>query len=200
MNTGVMRMSDDTISRKATIDAMENVDWYHISKDGQLVHGANSDDHEPLYKAKDVYAVLNTMPPAQPEKRTEEHTETHACDSISRKAAIDALMPIYKSASLRNRNVFSTARKCMSAIEELPSAQPDLSEYSDKLWKRAYERGRTEALDEIVRCKDCKYWKDSDGVYRRGIGAESKCPVNIRAVYEGNFYCADAERRTDDGE
>lgn len=85
-----MRMSDDTISRKATIDAMENVDWYHISKDGRLVHGANSDDHEPLYKAKDVYAVLNTMSSAQPEKRTEERTETHACDLISRRAAIDA--------------------------------------------------------------------------------------------------------------
>ena len=66
MKVGI-RMSDDTISRKATIDAMENVDWYHISKDGQLVHGANSDDHEPLYKAKDVYAVLNMMPSAQPE-------------------------------------------------------------------------------------------------------------------------------------
>lgn len=60
-------MSDDTISRKATIDAMEGVDWYHINKDGQLVHGANSKEDEPLYKAKDVYAVLNTMPSAQPE-------------------------------------------------------------------------------------------------------------------------------------
>lgn len=29
------------------------------------------------------------MPSAQPEKRTEEHTETHACDLISRQAAID---------------------------------------------------------------------------------------------------------------
>ena len=56
---------------------------------------------------------------------------------------------------------------------------------------------RQEVVGELIRCKDCKHWKDSDGVYRRGIGAESKCPVNIRAVYEGNFYCADAERRTD---
>ena len=24
-------------------------------------------------------------------------------------------------------------------------------------------------------CKGCKWWKDSDGVYRRGAGAESKC-------------------------
>ena len=46
-------------------------------------------------------------------------------DLISRQAAVDALMPIIKSASLRNRNIFSTARKCMSVITELPSAQPE---------------------------------------------------------------------------
>lgn len=33
---------DDLISRQAAIDTMEDVDWYHINKDGQLVHGANS--------------------------------------------------------------------------------------------------------------------------------------------------------------
>ena len=81
----------DTISRKAAIDAIEGVDWYHIDSDGQLTHGANSKEDEPLYKAKDVYKVLNDMPSAQPKKRTEERTETHACDLISRQAAIDAL-------------------------------------------------------------------------------------------------------------
>ena len=50
-------------------------------------------------------------------------------DLISRQEAIDALTPIYKSASLRNRNVFSIARKCMAAIEELPSAQPRNGEW-----------------------------------------------------------------------
>lgn len=43
-------------------------------------------------------------------------------------------------------------------------------------------------------CKDCKHWKDSDGVYRRGIGAESKCPINNSRVLEGTFYCADYEK------
>ena len=50
-------------------------------------------------------------------------------------------------------------------------------------------------LVEIGTCKDCKHWKDSDGVYRRGFMAESKCPINISRVLEGNFYCADFERR-----
>ena len=38
-------------------------------------------------------------------------------------------------------------------------------------------------------CKDCKWWKDSDGVFRRGIGAESQCPMNHIEVFEGNGYC-----------
>lgn len=38
-------------------------------------------------------------------------------------------------------------------------------------------------------CKDCKWWKDKDGVYRRGIGTESKCPINRIEVMEGRGYC-----------
>ena len=70
-----------------------------------------------------------------------EGERTGMTDYIDRQAAIDALTPIYKSASLRNRNVFSIARKCMAAIEELPSAQP-----------------------EIIRCKDCKHFA-GEGMY-----------------------------------
>ena len=44
-------------------------------------------------------------------------------DSINRQDAIDALIPIVKSASLRNRNVYSMARKCLGAIEDVPSAE-----------------------------------------------------------------------------
>lgn len=50
-------------------------------------------------------------------------------------------------------------------------------------------------LVDIITCKDCKHWKDSDGVYRRGIGAESKCPINSKEVFEGNFYCPIGERK-----
>ena len=44
-------------------------------------------------------------------------------------------------------------------------------------------------------CKDCEHWKDSDGVYRRGVDAESKCPINIKEVCEGKFFCKDFEKR-----
>ena len=39
------------------------------------------------------------------------------------------------------------------------------------------------------KCKDCKWWKDSDGEYRRGCGAESICRINTDKVYQGEGYC-----------
>ena len=63
-------------------------------------------------------------------------------------------------------------------------------------WLRELAERRKEP--EIVRCGECRHWKDRDGVYRRGISAESKCPVNSRQVYEGTFFCGMAERRTDE--
>lgn len=48
---------------------------------------------------------------------------------------------------------------------------------------------------EVIRCKNCKWWKDSDGAYRRGCNAESKCPISHIEVYEGNGYCFLGERK-----
>ena len=65
------------------------------------------------------------------------------------------------------------------------------SDYEKSKSITACEMG-IEALKQepaIRHCNDCKKWKDSDGVYRRGIGAESKCPINSREVFEGNGYC-----------
>lgn len=42
---------------------------------------------------------------------------------------------------------------------------------------------------KIGYCRDCKWWKDSDGVYRRDCFTESQCPMNRKEVYEGNGYC-----------
>lgn len=45
------------------------------------------------------------------------------------------------------------------------------------------------AEPKMGHCKDCKWWEDSDGQYRRGVRAESKCPINTKTVYLGNGYC-----------
>ena len=55
---------DDLISRQAAIDAIDETRWYHI-KDGQLIKGANSKLHEPLFKAEDIYRVLEQLPSEQ---------------------------------------------------------------------------------------------------------------------------------------
>ena len=39
-------------------------------------------------------------------------------------------------------------------LRERFQSQPDLSEYSDKLWKRAYERGRAEAQQRWIPCSE----------------------------------------------
>lgn len=44
-------------------------------------------------------------------------------------------------------------------------------------------------LEQEPKCKNCRWWKDSDGKYRRGCGAESQCPINTMEVYEGEGYC-----------
>lgn len=42
---------------------------------------------------------------------------------------------------------------------------------------------------EQKKCKDCKWWRDSDGAYRRGVKAESRCPINTVSVANGWGYC-----------
>ena len=115
------------------------------------------------------------------DKHTEKRTETHACDSIKRQDAIDAIFGrSHEIIKMRIGNLPSAQPDITDeqAIEHLqasgwmqshdkqmyemglkerladdsdsydallPSAQPDLSDYSDKLWRNAYERGKEEA-------------------------------------------------------
>ena len=66
-----------------------------------------------------------------------------------------------------------------------------------------YLDGYEKALEQEPKtghCKDCKWWKDSDGAFRRGIGAESQCPINRREVFEGSGYCYMYEPQERNGE
>ena len=60
------------------------------------------------------------------------------------------------------------------------------------------------AQPEIIRCKDCRWW-DKYGDYDNGYCMAAKhgywsahWDISIRRTYKGDFYCADAERRTDE--
>ena len=104
-------------------------------------------------------------------------------------------------------------KEVLEALEQEPTTKNDLAvdcisrvKVIDYLCKHCPDDGECfEDCDEIKHlrkmpsvtlqeprkghCKDCKWWKDKDGVYRRGVGAESKCPINRREVMEGRGYC-----------
>ena len=64
-------------------------------------------------------------PSAQPEKRTEERTETHACDCVERQAAIDALWKIRQEEISDGRRFhdYCSLSTAVDVIKDLPSAQ-----------------------------------------------------------------------------
>ena len=112
---------------------------------------------------------------AELEKRTEERTETHACDCISRRAAIEALDALCDREceySKKQRSVMCGACHLGSAfdvVEQLPSAQ-----------------------SEIIRCRDCKHHhRDNSGAYYCG-------KKDYGYGWGLNDFCSRAERRTDD--
>jgi len=79
-------------------------------------------------------AWIESLPAAQP-KRTQERTETHSCDLISRQAAIDAV-----------RHAWAKGLEPTQFLEELPSAQPDVPDTNvgDMISKKAVLRGLTD--------------------------------------------------------
>lgn len=64
-------------------------------------------------------------------------------DLIDRKTALDAIK--------QTKWLTKDAKEVLQeAIEKLPSADIDLSNFSDKLWRAAYERGKAEAVRWIL--------------------------------------------------
>lgn len=76
-------------------------------------------------------------------------TNVPSTDLISRQAAIDArCKACYGEGDYHKCDGYpETNTWCdeLVALRALPSAQPDPSAYSDKLWRAAYERGKAEA-------------------------------------------------------
>ena len=90
-------------------------------------------------------------------------------DLISRQAAIDACLK-GRTDGLPATNVACDC--CAERIRVLPSAEP-----------------------EIIRCKDCKHWHRE---IHTGIEYFNFSSCDLNHYGDGhNFYCADAERRTD---
>ena len=74
----------DPIDRQAAIEAIEEMQipiMRSIFPEEQFVFKGMSE----------ALSAIKELPSAQPEKCTQERTGTHACDCISRQAAIDAI-------------------------------------------------------------------------------------------------------------
>lgn len=94
-------------------------------------------------------------------------------DLISRREAIDALRECQTYLfNEQDPDKKISLKSAEYAIEDLPSAQP-----------------------EIIRCKDCMYWDKS---WANDWGKDYHYCIMVDSVRKGDFYCADAERRTDE--
>ena len=92
-------------------------------------------------------------------------------DCISRQAAIDALRNYLVGKNVPCDGTLTCRLIENEVISKLPSVQP-----------------------EIIRCKDCKYW---DTTWQNDYAPNYHyCPM-IDSTRRNDFYCADAERRTD---
>ena len=82
---------------------------------------------EKLYKR--IMQILDErikpLPSAQPEKCTDKRTETHACDCISRQAAIDMLKNRWKKTRNYEGIGDDIAEECELYLKQVPSAQPE---------------------------------------------------------------------------
>lgn len=139
-------------------------------------------------------------------EHTNERTETHACDSISRQKAIDTVKKMRAVCDTDSIEDYEALLE--TAFEVLPSAQPEpcedaVSREAVSSWLKQYGQdvlhGKYEfslmyiwknlmdlpsVQPEIIRCKDCRH--------------NHNCDIQYHAQAGDMFFCAGAERRTDE--
>lgn len=110
-------------------------------------------------------------------------------DLISRKKAYKVLTEYYHH---RTEMQHKALRK---ALDRVPSIDIDLSDYSDRLWRNAYEQGKADAEAEIIHCRECK-WYDITHPYGTVNPDAHHCKANDR-FYGWDHFCAYGERKDD---
>lgn len=108
---------DDLINRQTAIDALDVLcqeHRYRIPGKRETYSQYNEAWQDALGRAENA---IGNLPSAQPKERTEERTETHACDLIDREAAVDAIYHHLPSVS---------RTRARTMLHEVPSAQPEI--------------------------------------------------------------------------
>lgn len=78
-----------------------------------------------------------------------------------------------------------TWNDAVSLVGSAPTVTTDLSDYSDRLWQAAHERGKAEAA-EVVRCKDCEFYYTDEKWCRR---------LGLCGAFDADDYCSHGERK-----
>lgn len=182
----------DLIERQAAIDAIFSEPLYKS--------GMKKRDADVVIPA--IYEKIKSLPSAQPEKRTEERTETHACDCISRQAMFDTAAEYEKQLCeiLGDENDLVEVVKILKhRLIALPSAQPEPSHVARDIATiieneqdmRVIERN---AQPEIIRCGQCKYAEVAD---KEDAQDGYTCQFHRGSIWFSGSYCSWAERRTE---
>lgn len=114
---------------------------------------------------------------------SEVRTQMSQADLISRSDAIKAVNEYLRLAAMSK--TVGNMTGIQEILEKLPSADTDLSDYSDKLWRAAYERGKKEAMESIVRCGECRHFDEDNGV----------CKVDGNGGWQADDFCSTGQRR-----
>ena len=169
---------EDAVSRQAAIDALGTPHGilYPIRTVEELpaVQPSVSDcwgcNCPKMERAKEQ-KTFSEMVHLHDDETHDKRTETHACDSISRQAALRTDCFGDGHDGLRAFHVYEDYKKMRDYIEALPSVQPH----------------------PIVRCKDCKFYSPMNRETKTGI-----CNLTMHQNFGDNWFCAGAERRTDE--
>lgn len=125
------------------------------------------------------------MPSVEIEERTEERTETHVCDCVSRQAAIDACESIKRSAIIEDGEPLVKKSAVKYVLEKLPSAQPQIIHCKDCKWRMPYDWMFSEVWQS----------QNMDDYPKDEIGC-AYCDMNMGE----NDFCSKAERSGDTDE
>lgn len=101
---------------------------------------------------------MGWLPSAQP-------TQNNTSNALESLDCIDRQAAIAHAISGRTREFegekWIRVPEVRESLQTMPSVQPDLSGYSDRLWRNAYERGKRDAQAEWIPCSE-RLPEDSD--------------------------------------
>lgn len=94
-------------------------------------------------------------------------------------------------------NRFELIAKYKAKLVEATNIETDKAEMDviDNVLFRIWQMGWLDTLEQVVRCKDCKWWDCRDLVEQYG-GCERPCSaIRSDCWVSDNWFCADGERK-----